>query len=184
MRSLRLTASVFPSSRNLASALVQTVDFGRARTVVELGPGTGPITREILKRLRPDAQLFALEINPVFIDHLSATCTDPRLTLLRGSATDLQALLATHDIPTVDAVISSLPFTRMEPATRVTIMHQIGGCLAAHGAMTQCQYEIAKLQPGGFKEERFLRQYFAEVSVRRVILNLPPTLVFTCRSWK
>jgi phospholipid N-methyltransferase len=69
----------------------------------------------------------------------------------------------------------------MDPNTRIAIMHQVGHCLAAHGTMTQYQYEISKLQPGGFQEERFLREYFAQVSVRRVILNLPPTLVFTCR---
>lgn len=184
MRSMRMTASIFPSSRSLASALVRTVDFRHARTVVELGPGTGPITREILKRLHPDAKLFALEINPTFIDHLRATCVDPRLNVVRGSATELQSLLAPHGIQSVDAVISSLPFTGMDQSTRIAILRQVGGCLAPHGAMTQCQYEIAKLRPGGFNEERFLRGFFSHVGVRRVLLNLPPTLVFTCRGWR
>src|ERR1700682_476632 len=85
MRSLGPTASMFPSSRYLANALTRPIDFRHARTVVELGPGTGAVTKEILKHLRPDGKLFAIDINPIFIAHLRATCDDPRLVLLRGS---------------------------------------------------------------------------------------------------
>jgi phosphatidylethanolamine/phosphatidyl-N-methylethanolamine N-methyltransferase len=185
MRSLGPTASMFPSSRYLANALTRPIDFRRARTVVELGPGTGAVTNEILKCMRPDAKLFAIDINPIFIDHLEATCQDPRLIPLRGSAADLLSLLAPHDVQSVDAVVSSLGLTGMDHRSRMFIMRQIGGCLVSHGTMTQYQYaghfEIAKLRLGGFNEARFLRRFFGEVSVGRVILNLPPALVFTCR---
>ncbi len=185
MRSLGPTASMFPSSRYLANALTRPIDFHCARTVVELGPGTGAVTNEILKRLRPDAKLFAIDINPIFIDHLSATCNDPRLIPLLGSATDLLSLLTSHNVGPVDAIVSSLGLTAMEHRARMFIMRQIGACLASHGTMTQYQYaghfEIAKLKLGGFNEARFLRRFFAHVSVGRVILNLPPALVFTCR---
>jgi len=185
MRSMGPTASMFPSSRHLANALTRPIDFRRARTVVELGPGTGAVTNEILKRLRPDAKLFAIDINPIFIDHLNATCSDPRLIPLHGSATDLVSLIEPHAAGPVDAVVSSLGLTAMEPRARTLIMRQIGDCLASHGTMTQYQYgghfEIGKLNLGGFNEARFLRRFFADVSVGRVILNLPPALVFTCR---
>jgi phospholipid N-methyltransferase len=185
MRSMGPTASMFPSSRHLANALTRPIDFRLARTVVELGPGTGAVTNEILKRLRPDAKLFAIDINPIFIDHLNATCNDPRLIPLHGSAADLLDLLNPHAVGPVDAVVSSLGLTAMEHRTRMSIMRQIGAGLASHGTMTQYQYaghfEIAKLKLGGFNEARFLRRFFADVSVGRVILNLPPALVFTCR---
>lgn len=185
LRSMGPTASMFPSSRYLANALTKPIDFRRARTVVELGPGTGAVTNEILKRMRPDAKLFAIDINPAFIDHLRATCQDPRLVAVRGSATELRSLLAPHDVEAVDAVVSSLGLTGMDHRTRMFIMRQVGGCLASHGTMTQYQYsghfEMARLRLGGFNEVRFLRRFFGEVSVGRVILNLPPALVFTCR---
>jgi phospholipid N-methyltransferase len=185
IRSLGPTASMFPSSRYLANALTRPIDFRCARTVVELGPGTGAVTKEILKHLRPDGKLFAIDINPIFIAHLRATCDDPRLVLLRGSATDLVSLLAQYDISSVDAVVSSLGLTGMEHRSRMFILRQIGACLAPHGTMTQYQYaghfEIPKLRLGGFNEERFLRRFFADVSVGHVIRNLPPALVFTCR---
>ena len=185
IRSMGQTASMFPSSRYLANALTKPIDFRRARTVVELGPGTGAVTNEILKRMRPDAKLFAVDINETFIDHLRSTCQDPRLVPLCGSATDLQSLLALHEVGSADAIVSSLGLTGMDHRTRMSIMRQIGGCLVAHGTMTQYQYaahlEIAKLRLGGFNEARFLRRFFSDVSVRGVLLNLPPALVFTCR---
>ncbi len=153
--------------------------------MLELGPGTGAVTKEILKHLRPDGKLFAIDINPIFIDHLNATCGDPRLIPLHGSATDLLSLIAQHDISSVDAVVSSLGLSGMEHRARMFILRQIGACLAAHGTMTQYQYaghfEIPKLRLGGFNEARFLRRFFADVSVGHVIRNLPPALVFTCR---
>jgi phosphatidylethanolamine/phosphatidyl-N-methylethanolamine N-methyltransferase len=185
MRSLRPTASFFPSSRYLANALIRPIDFRRARIIVELGPGTGAVTNEILKRLRPDGKLFAVDINQTFIHHLRTTCSDPRLIPLCGSATDLQSLLAAHEIGSVDAVVSSLGLTGMPHRTRMSIMREIGACLIANGTMTQYQYlghlDIPGLRIRGFNEARFLRRFFGDVSVGHVILNVPPALVFTCR---
>lgn len=190
MQALGPTASLFPSSRYLANALIKPIDFRRARTVVELGPGTGAVTNEILKRLRPDGKLFAVDINQTFIHHLRNTCHDPRLVPLCGSAADLRSLLAVHDVGShnvapVDAVVSSLGLTAMDNKTRTSILRQVGACLVSTGTMTQYQYlgplEIPKFKIRGFNEARFLRRFFGDVSVGHVILNVPPALVFTCR---
>jgi phospholipid N-methyltransferase len=188
-RSLDLTASVFPSSRYLASALLRPIDFERARIVVELGPGTGAVTNEILRRLGPDAKLLAIDINKSFINHLRNACNDPRLIPICGSATDLSSMLAEHGAESVDSVVSSLGLTTMDNRTRVSIMREVSACLPSNGTLTQYQYvhafaghlDIAKLRFNRFNEALFLRKYFADVSVGHVFLNLPPAFVFTCR---
>src|ERR1700691_5191658 len=63
LRSLSVTASLFPSSRFLASALLRAIDFSAARVIVELGVGTGAITKEILRRLKPNSVLLGLDLN-------------------------------------------------------------------------------------------------------------------------
>lgn len=185
MRSLGPTASLFPSSRYLANALIRPIDFRRARTVVELGPGTGAVTNAILKRLRPDAKLIAVDINQTFIHHLRTTCHDPRLIPVCGSAADLRSQLAIHDTGPVDAIVSSLGLTAMDQHTRRSIMREIGICLTPGGTMTQYQYlgnlDIPKFKIRGFNEARFLRRFFSDVTVGHVILNVPPAMVFTCR---
>jgi phospholipid N-methyltransferase len=189
IRSFRPTASIFPSSRYLAEALLRPIDFLKARTIVELGPGTGAVTGEILKRLRPDGRLLAIDINPVFINHLRTACVDPRLLPVDGSATDLLSLLALHDAGSIDAVVSSLGLTRMNNRLRVSIVRQIRACLTSRGTMTQYQYvrpypgyfDIPKLRFCKFDEAQFLRKSFRDVTVGGVLFNLPPALVFTCR---
>ncbi len=138
IRSFRPTASIFPSSRYLADALLRPIDFRKARIIVELGPGTGAVTGEILKRLRPDGRLLAIDINPVFTNHLRTACDDPRLTPVDGSATDLLSLLALHEAGSIDAVVSSLGLTRMENRIRVSIVassSSLPGCPRHHDAI-------------------------------------------------
>lgn len=189
IRALGPTASLLPSSRFLAAALLKPIDFRRASTLVELGPGTGAVTRQVLKRMRPDARLFAIDINPTFIDHLRKSCRDPRLIPVCGSATELLSLLALHGAGSVDAVVSSLGLTSMNGRTRMFILRQIEDCLASSGTMTQYQYvhasaghfDIQRFRFSKFDEGRFLRKFFGDVTVEHVILNFPPARVFTCR---
>src|SRR5271154_3563598 len=58
-----MIGSVVPSSKFLVKDLMAEVDWDRARVLVEFGPGVGTLTREILKRMRPDAVLVAIELN-------------------------------------------------------------------------------------------------------------------------
>jgi phospholipid N-methyltransferase len=189
MRTIRVTASVFPSSRYLITAMLEQVDFRKACTVVELGSGTGAITHEILRRMTPDSRLFALEINQNFIRHLQVHCQDQRLTLLEADAADLLDQLHSHKAGPVHAVISSLGLTGMSPAQRAHIIRAVETCLAPSGVMTQFQYltsqapvpDLTKAQITRFQGRNFLKTYFPSVSAKRVLLNLPPAEVFTCR---
>src|ERR1700761_928487 len=70
LRSFSTTASVVPSSPYLARALLRSIDFSQATSIVEVGVGTGAVTHELLRRMRPDARLYALDINPRFIAFL------------------------------------------------------------------------------------------------------------------
>ena len=188
-RSLSVTASLWPSSRMLASALARRVDFGRARVVVELGVGTGAVTGLLLQRMRPRSLLYGIDLNPRFIAHVRKNVRDSRFVPILGRAEDLGKLLRSVGVHRVDAVVSSLGLTSMEPDQRDSILGEIQRHLATDGVMTQYQY----LHPGGgpewlsavgvrrFAEEEFLRRYFTEVSTERVVWNLPPAKVYTCR---
>ena len=108
----RNIASVAPSSRHLARAMLEGVPISGVRTVVELGAGAGAITRVLLKSLQPQATLLAFEINPEFISYLQESFSDPRLVLLNARAESLGALgtyegaviMVTHDEGAVQAL--------------------------------------------------------------------------------
>jgi phospholipid N-methyltransferase len=189
LRSLSVTASLFPSSRRLAAALLRRVDFGSARVVVELGMGTGAITTEILKRLGPDAVLYGVDLNPVFISHLRQRIQDKRFVPILGRAEHLSALLDQHGIRRAHAVVSSLGLTSMRPRQRSAIVQQVTERLTDGGVLTQFQYVHASGSPNWlskfgiqrFAEKDFLQAHFRHVHAERVIWNFPPANVYTCR---
>ncbi len=189
VRSLSVSASLFPSSRHLAKALLRHVDFSSIDVIIELGVGTGAITSEILARLRPDARLYAFDVNPVFVRHIQGRIRDPRLIPVLGKAEHLQKLMRSLRIPRADAIVSSLGLTNMGEQQRSRIMAQAVGSLSPEGLLSQYQYLHAGGEPNWlrrvglrrFSEERFLRQYFGTVHSERVIRNLPPAMVFSCR---
>lgn len=184
-RSMRSTASVVPSSRYLTSALCEHIDFHRARVIAEFGPGTGAVTNGILARMRPDAVLYAIDMNPSFVDHLKRSSNDPRLVPVHGSASDLARIVDGASANGVDAVVSSLGLTSMNHSLRQSIYDQVRDCLRPGGVLTQYQYLTSqagcKLSRNEFDEQRFLETYFDKVTTKWVYINFPPACVFTCR---
>jgi phosphatidylethanolamine/phosphatidyl-N-methylethanolamine N-methyltransferase len=189
LRSLRSTASFVPSSRRLALALLRHIDFSRVRVMVELGSGTGAVTREILLRLRTDARLYAIDSNSAFVAHLKRNCADRRLVAIHGGAETLRAHLRSRGVAEADAVVSSLGLTTMESPRRSRIVEQAHGLLRPDGILTQYQYlvsfaghvDLRNARVKVFDERRFLTGYFRHVASETVLLNLPPARVFTCR---
>jgi phospholipid N-methyltransferase len=189
MRSLSVTASLFPSSRFLAAALLRPIDFGAAKVIVELGVGTGAITREILRRLNPDAVLLGLDLNPAFVNHVGRTARDSRFVPILGQAEELGTLLRRYGITRADAIVSSLGLTSMRASQRSDIMTQAAAHLTRDGVLTQYQYWHVNGEPNWasslglprFQEKEFLKAHFRHVASERVIWNLPPAYVYTCR---
>ena len=189
LNNLSATAAVAPSSRSLAREMVRPLSLRRAKTVVELGPGTGSMTRELLAQLPPDGRLFAFEISSRFSAYLEEKFSDPRLTLVNESAEELGRVLQEHKVEQVDAVVSSLGLTVMPEAVRDRIFETLMQYTHDATRLTQFQYLHGLMlhpHPRNGKLQRyntgfFLRRYFGSVSWKVVWRNLPPAVVFTCR---
>jgi len=189
VRSWPATAALLPSSRALADSLIRYIDFASARTIVELGGGTGAITSEILCRMKPDARVYTLDISSIFVEYVKQRFKDPRLVPILGDAKELGAVLGVLNLGRVDAVVSSLGLTWMDNDARRSVFDQITRCLSDQGVFTQYQYVHARAIPAwctrigisGFNGAKFLRQYFQKVSAETVLWNVPPALVYTCQ---
>jgi phosphatidylethanolamine/phosphatidyl-N-methylethanolamine N-methyltransferase len=187
MKSLPVTASIFPSSRFLAAALLRQIDFSSAFVIVELGIGTGAITRQILRRLGPRTILYGVDLNPHFVSHVRHRIRDSRFFPILGCAESLGTLLRERGVRRADAIVSSLGLTSMAPEQRSKILRQVAEHLGPDGMLTQYQYVrpgcnlLSSLGFSPFAEEEFLGRYFREVSSERVLWNVPPATVYTCR---
>ena len=166
------TGSLVPSSRYLTERMLQFVDWQRARVIVELGPGTGCFTAQILARMDPRAILIAIDTNEEFIAELRRIFPDPRLHTIHGSAAELKAALRNAGRENADCIISGLPFAAMRPRARLAILNACREGLHSEGVLILFQYRRLLLP--------FLEALFASVERDYELLNFPPAHVFCC----
>jgi phospholipid N-methyltransferase len=169
-----MLGSIVPSSRFLIRELLHPVDWSRARVIVEYGPGVGVITAEVLRRMRPDALLIAIEMNPDFVGYLRGALTDPRLRVVEGSAEWVDEILGRFGRQQADYIISGIPFSTIPAPLRESILRKTRAVLAPRGAFLVYQFSTRVLED--------LRRIFGYVGRKFEPLNVLPAHLFFCQS--
>lgn len=168
----RMLGSLIPSSRFLIDRLLSRVDWKRARTIVEYGPGVGTITAHILFRMSPDARLVVFEMNEDFVNYLAKTFPDPRLHVVHGSAETVQRELDRLKLDGADYIISGIPYTTMPVELREKIMRESREALNPGGAALVYQFTRAVLP--------YLRSHFHQIDQEFEPRNILPARLFYC----
>lgn len=172
LRSPRDVGALVPSGPALARAMASQVQTGRAGVVVELGAGTGAVTRALLAQGLPPGRLVVIEREAAFCRLLRARF--PGLTVLHDDARRLQHALADYGLEQINSVVSSLPFLSLPFTTQREILRQSVQMLAPGGAFIQFTYGPAS--PVHPVLQR--RLGLSGRPVARVWRNLPPALVW------
>ena len=167
-----MLGSVIPSSRFLVNQVLKPIEWERARVLVEYGPGVGSFTGEILRRMRNDARLVALETNRDFVAFLRAQLPDERLRVVHESAAEVQTVLEQLELHKADYIISGIPLGSMPEALRADIVGKSHAALAPGGAFLVYQF-TARALPA-------LRRTFGDVRHSFELYNLPPAQLFIC----
>ena len=163
--------SIVPSSHRLEQRLVRAARIAEARTVVELGPGTGGTTAAFLQAMSAKAQLLAVELDPVFHQHLCSAIQDPRFLLELGSAERLADLLAARRMPAPEAIISGIPFSTMPPDVADRVAAVVAQVLRPGGRFVAYQVRAHVAD--------FVSPYLGQPDKRWEVMNVPPVRVFT-----
>lgn len=163
--------SVVPSSARLERRLVRNARIAEARTVVELGPGTGGTTRAFLKAMGPQGRLMAIELDPVFHERIASSVRDPRLFAERGSAERIGEMLAARRLPAPDAIVSGIPFSTMPQDVGERIAAAVAAVLAPGGRFVAYQ-----VRP---RVAEFTRPHLGAPKFEWEWWNVPPMRVFT-----
>lgn len=170
LKSPLVTASVLPSSERLAKRMVRglTADF---EPVIELGPGTGVFTRQLLACGIPEASLILIELNRTFAQKLQAKY--PQAQVINGAAEALPRL----QLKQAGAVISGLPFLSMRDKQIDEILRGAFAVMRPGGVFIQftyghrCPVKKSILEQHGLSAER---NSF-------VLNNFPPASVYHLR---
>ena len=173
----------FTSSKPLARKMVEGLGIERARNVVELGPGPGPVTAEILSRLPAGARFLAIEQNPA----LAAVLRErfPGLRIAIDDAANIERLCRRAGIApgAVDCIVSGVPFLLLEPPAQRRLLAAIAAVLKPGGMFSQVTYGAEGLMPKARRFRALLESLFPHVRrIGPVLTNVPPAFVYKCRT--
>jgi phospholipid N-methyltransferase len=169
-----MVGSIIPSSETLINHMLGRVDWENTKLFVEYGPGVGTFCQHVLARMKPDATYIAIDLNPDFIDYLSATITDNRFRAVLGSAADVEQIVRDSGFDHADYVLSGLPFSTLPSGVGPAIASATARVLRPGGAFLVYQFRA--------KVRDFLDPHFARIDQAMEYWNIPPCCLFW--AWK
>jgi len=164
--------AVTPSGKILARTMARYVDPHSDGPVVELGPGTGPVTEALVQAGVAPSRLVLVEFNPTFCRLLRARY--PEATLVQGDAYSLRRLLETLLLQPAAAVVSGLPLVTKPIKMRLRLIRDAFDLMLPGAPFVQFTYSVAAPLP------RRLSGFSVEAS-ERIWMNLPPARVWVYR---
>lgn len=164
--------AVMPSSKTLARVMASYVDPQSSGPVIELGPGTGPVTEALVAQGIDPKRLVLVEFNPDFCRLLRTRY--PSATVVQGDAYRLRRLLDTFVKEPAAAVVSGLPLVTKPLRTRLRLISDAMSLLRPGAPFIQFTYAMVPPIP------RELSGIKAEAS-ELIWMNLPPARVWVYR---
>jgi phosphatidylethanolamine/phosphatidyl-N-methylethanolamine N-methyltransferase len=190
-RTFGTTGSILPSSRNLAREMVWPLRRPRATVrVLEVGAGTGAVTAEILRLLKPGDQLDIVEINGQFVEMLRRRFATEPLFQEHSAQTRLihAPLQAVEGQGVYDFMISGLPLNNFPIALVRDIFHAYQRLLKRGGTLSYFEYlairglKSAFVSPSERRRLRVLTRFLQrrirawQVRERWIFMNVPPAV--------
>jgi len=164
--------AVTPSGRALARTMAAYVDPSVPGPIIELGPGTGPVTEALVAQGIDPSRLVLVEFDPTFCRLLRTRYPDA--TVVQGDAYGLKRLLAGLLQQPAAAVVSGLPLFTKPLRVRLRLLFESFGLMSAGAPFIQFTYNAVPPLP------KRLERVQAEAS-ERVWMNIPPARVWVYR---
>ncbi|NQX02798.1 16S rRNA (cytosine(1402)-N(4))-methyltransferase [bacterium] len=161
-----------PSSGFLTRKTAKRIDFSVPRVVIELGPGEGCHTRQIVRRMNPESRLVLIELDDQFAAHLSQQFAhDKRVTVVHTDALHLATTLADMGITNPDYIVSGIPFTIMDRDLREKLLANIALSMGPDSIFITYQFSLQ------ISEHRLFELWRRDLC----LLNVPPLTVMELR---
>lgn len=171
------TGTFFASTTAMGEAIAEYAELTEAESIVELGSGDGVFTKAIVKRMRPDADLFALEINPLFAEQTSQACPD--VDVYVDSAEHIEKYLRQRGRTHCDVIVSALPWAAFNEDLQLRLLVAAERALAPGGRFVTIAYVSGLPMPAGRRFRRQLEELFANVEMSPIVWhNRPPAVVY------
>jgi phosphatidylethanolamine/phosphatidyl-N-methylethanolamine N-methyltransferase len=160
----------FATSPYTGRAMASVIDTASSLPVLEIGPGTGTITRAILGRGVAPEQLYSVEYSEHFLSALKAEF--PSVNILHGDALNLDAVLGDRRDMKFDSVISAIPLLNLPMAQRVSYLEDMLTRIPLGRPVIQVTYGPLSPVPAG-------RGNFSVARADFILRNVPPAHLWT-----
>jgi|SRR5215213_3974363 len=172
--------AISPSSPDLARAMIEGVRPDENNVVLELGVGTGAITKFLRAVVTDEKSYLGIEINEEFVEKLK---TDfPDLQFVCGSAGDACEIHKNAGFGKVKYIVSGLPFASLPKDVSEAILHEVDKFMAEGCLFRTFQYAHAYRLPPAVKFRKYMEERYGKVQRSSLVLkNMPPAFTLT---WK
>ncbi|WP_273791924.1 phospholipid N-methyltransferase PmtA [Brucella anthropi] len=169
----KAVGAILPTSSITARRMASVIDTGSGLPVLELGPGTGVITKAILKQGVKPADLYSIEYSQDFVDHL--TTIFPEVNIIQGDAFDLDSALGEKKNQKFDCIISAVPMLNFPMDKRIQLVESLLSRIPSGRPLMQITYGPLPPVPAG-------RGNYTVQHYDFVVRNVPPAQLWVYRS--
>lgn len=165
----KTVGAIMPTSARMAAKMASIIDTGSGLPVLELGPGTGVITKAILAMGIKPENLVSIEYSTQFYQHLQDKY--PGVNFINGDAFNIEQTLEAYRGQKFDCVISGIPLLNFPMHSRVKLIESLLDLLPPGRPVVQFSYgpksPVAK-HPAVYKTEHF----------DFIVRNIPPAQIW------
>ena len=172
-RNPKTVGAIAPSGPALSRTMAALVDPSMEGTIVELGPGTGPVTAALLERGIDPSRLVLVEYDNAFCEALRGKY--PQVKVVQGDAFALDETLRGHANAPFAAIVSSLPLLNFSQEQRQRLIEISMKMLRPRAPFIQFTYGANSPLP-------VESQLYETSASKRIWWNLPPARVWTYRA--
>lgn len=178
MRSPLKVGAIAPSSLELARRMMDDVQPDENNVVVELGVGTGAITRSIRDALSDERSYLGIELDPRLASAMKVRY--PGLSIVCGSAANAFEIHRNSGLGKVSYVLCGLPFVTLPEELANEILMEVEKFMSAGCMFRAFQYAHGYYMPAAIRLRKFMRdRYGFSKRSRLVARNVPPAYTLT-----
>ena len=172
--------AIAPSSPELAAKMIEGIEPDEDNVVLELGVGTGAITKFLQNRIPDNKSYLGIELDRDLVKTLKRNYED--LEIVCGNACDAYSIHKKSGLGKVRYIICCLPFVSLPNEVGERILGQIDRFMQKGCTFRTFQYAHGYYMPSAIKLREFMRERYGKARRSKLIVkNVPPAYTLT---WK
>ena len=181
LRNPAAVGSIIPSSKYLAREYLRNFELDSESVVLELGPGTGPVTRLFYEQMPDPSQYLGIEQDADYVRVLKKRF--PEMHFVAGSAEDAVEYLEEAGLEGVDLIASALPYATLPDSVQKGIYEAIDELMTPGTVFRTIQLAHAWPMASARRFRARMNRRYGQLSRSRLVWrNIPPAFVLTWRA--